>query len=162
MPACALGPTTTAPAPSAKMKAVERSVGSMKVLSFSTPITRAWPALPARTASEASARAWQNPEQPAETSNAAACDPRRSAICGAEAGVCWVWVEVATITSPMSAAETPAAARASSAARVPMSSTVSSSRAKRRDRMPDRDWIHSSLESRTSQISSLVTTRSGR
>ncbi len=43
---------------------------------------------------------------------------------------------------------------------IPMS--VSPSPAKRRVRMPERVWIHSSVESSTSQISSLVTTRSGR
>ena len=43
-----------------------------------------------------------------------------------------------------------------------MSMRVSSGAAKRRVRIPERLWIHSSVESSTSQISSLVTTRSGR
>jgi hypothetical protein len=43
-----------------------------------------------------------------------------------------------------------------------MSISDSPSAAYRRVRMPERVWIHSSLESSTSQISSLVTTRSGR
>jgi hypothetical protein len=39
MPGSVAGPTTTAPAPSAKMNAVDRSVGSRNRLSFSTPMT---------------------------------------------------------------------------------------------------------------------------
>ena len=41
MPGWSLGPTTTAPAPSAKMKAVPRSPMSVSSESRSTPITRA-------------------------------------------------------------------------------------------------------------------------
>ncbi len=43
-----LGPTTTAPAPSAKMNAVERSCGSVKSESFSTPTTSTCRAEPPR------------------------------------------------------------------------------------------------------------------
>ena len=49
IPADSDGPTTTAPAPSAKMNAVPRSVGSMKRLSCSTPMTSTWLSAPART-----------------------------------------------------------------------------------------------------------------
>ncbi len=72
MPGTSEGPTTTAPAPSAKRKAVERSVRSVKSVSFSAPTTSTWRAVPPRTRSLAWASAWQNPAQPAETSQAAA------------------------------------------------------------------------------------------
>ena len=45
------GPTTAAPAPSAKMIRVDRSAGSTQADIFSDPITRTCRALPARTAS---------------------------------------------------------------------------------------------------------------
>src|SRR5215467_10958564 len=56
-PACgsATGPTTAAPAPSAKMMAVERSVQSSHWESFSAPITSVCREGPARTASLAAA-----------------------------------------------------------------------------------------------------------
>jgi len=47
------GPTTAAPAPSAKMIAVERSVQSTQSESFSAPTTTTWRAVPDRTASAA-------------------------------------------------------------------------------------------------------------
>ena len=40
-----LGPITIAPAPSAKINAVPRSVGSVKSESFSTPINKTYSAL---------------------------------------------------------------------------------------------------------------------
>ncbi len=162
MPASSAAPTTTAPAPSPKMNAVERSVGSRKVLSFSTPTTRTYGVLPARTRSDATASPWQKPAQPATRSKDAAVEPSRWAIWGAAAGVCWVCVEVATMIVPTRSAAMPADASASRAARSPMSNSDSPSPAYLRVRMPDRLWIHSSLESRTWQISSLSTTRSGR
>jgi hypothetical protein len=57
---------------------------------------------------------------------------------------------------------TPAISRALSDACSAMSTTVSSGAANRRSMMPERCWIHSSEESMCRQISSLVTTRSGR
>ena len=162
IPAVSDGPTTTAPAPSAKMNAVPRSVGSMKRLSCSTPMTSTWLSAPARTIDAARLSAWQKPAHPAEMSNAAAVMPSAEATWGAEAGVCSGWVDVATMTQPTCSAPTPAACSAFSAAEIDMPMRVSSSAAKRRVLMPDRVWIHSSEESRTSQTSSLVTTRAGR
>ena len=72
MPAVSLGPITAAPAPSAKMNAVPRSVGSVMSDSRSTPITSTCPALPPLTMSAARATPWQKPAQAAEMSNAAA------------------------------------------------------------------------------------------
>ena len=49
------GPTTAAPAPSAKMIAVDRSFGSTQSVSFSAPITstlRAWPEVTAEAAAD--------------------------------------------------------------------------------------------------------------
>ena len=72
MPGVSLGPTTAAPAPSAKMNAVPRSAGSVMSESRSTPMTSTWPALPPATMSAARATPWQKPAQAAEMSNAAA------------------------------------------------------------------------------------------
>ncbi len=55
IPGDSAGPTSAAPAPSAKMKAVPRSSGSVMSESFSTPITKTLPAVPQRIMSEASA-----------------------------------------------------------------------------------------------------------
>ncbi len=52
----ATGPTTAAPAPSAKMIRVERSCGSTQADIFSDPMTSTFRALPARMASLALAR----------------------------------------------------------------------------------------------------------
>ena len=49
--ASATGPTTAAPAPSAKMMQVERSVQSTHWESFSAPMTSTCREVPARTAS---------------------------------------------------------------------------------------------------------------
>jgi hypothetical protein len=87
MPGKSEGPTTAAPAPSAKMNAVPRSVTSVKSVSFSTPMTRTNLALPPRTMSLASEIPWQYPAQAAEMSNAAHRSPSRSAMIGAAAGV---------------------------------------------------------------------------
>ena len=53
IPGSSAGPTTAAPAPSAKMMQVERSVQSTHCDSFSAPITSTCRADPVRTASEA-------------------------------------------------------------------------------------------------------------
>ncbi len=53
----ATGPTTAAPAPSAKMMQVERSSGSIHAVIFSAPMTSTCRAVPTRTASEAFASA---------------------------------------------------------------------------------------------------------
>ena len=56
-PGSVTGPTTAAPAPSAKMMHVDRSVQSSQEDSFSAPITSTCLAVPARTASLALASA---------------------------------------------------------------------------------------------------------
>ncbi|AZG45144.1 hypothetical protein D7316_01738 [Gordonia insulae] len=56
MPFSSLGPTTTAPAPSPKMKAVLRSVGSITTDIVSTPTTSTYSADPARIVSAAMPR----------------------------------------------------------------------------------------------------------
>jgi hypothetical protein len=56
MPAWSEGPTTTAPAPSAKMNAEPRSVGDTKSVSFSTPMTRTYSDVPVRTIESARPR----------------------------------------------------------------------------------------------------------
>ena len=53
MPGSSEAPTTAAPAPSAKMTAVDRSVRSVTSVSRSTPTTSALRGEPARMASEA-------------------------------------------------------------------------------------------------------------
>ena len=53
----ATGPTIAAPAPSAKMMEVLRSVWSTQAVIFSAPMTSTYRAVPARTASEAVASA---------------------------------------------------------------------------------------------------------
>jgi hypothetical protein len=72
MPGVLLGPTTAAPAPSAKMNAVPRSAESVMSERRSTPMTSTWPAPPPRTIWSARASPWQNPAHAAEMSNAAA------------------------------------------------------------------------------------------
>ncbi len=69
IPACGEAPTTTAPAPSEKMNAVDLSVRSTNSLARSTPITSTLRAVPPRTASEARAKARQKPAHPEDTSN---------------------------------------------------------------------------------------------
>src|SRR6478672_4968110 len=163
MPGVSLGPTTAAPAPSAKMNAVPRSPTSVRSESRSTPITRAWPALPARTRSAASATPWQKPAQAAEMSNAAAWSvPISWAIAVATAGVCSMWLTVATTTQSICRASMPALSRALREASTAISCTVSSGVAHRRCLMPERCWIHSSLESIASMTSAFGITRDGR
>src|SRR5665647_773814 len=87
--------------------------------------------------------------------------PIRSATIGAAPGVWYGWVTVATMTVLICEAVRPADRSASFAAADAMSTTVSSGAAKRRVMMPERSRIHWSEESMCSQISSLVTTRSG-
>ena len=77
--------------------------------SRSTPITRAYLAVPVRTKSEAIATPWQKPAQAAEMSNAAALSvPSSWAIAVAMAGVCSMWDTVATTTQSTCAASMPA------------------------------------------------------
>ena len=163
MPGVSLGPTTAAPAPSAKMKAVPRSKRSVRSLSRSTPITSAWPALPARTMSDAMAMPWQKPAQAAEMSNAAAwLVPSSWAMAVATAGVWSMWLTVATITQSICSGATPALSSAPRAASTLIIWMVSSGAAQRRVLMPDRCWIHSSLESIASTTSAFGTMREGR
>ena len=69
---------------------------------------------------------------------------------------------MATRTAPSRDGSMPARSRALRAAASDMSMTDSSSPAQPRLMIPERSRIHSSEESMCSQISSLVTTRSGR
>ncbi len=127
IPGSCEGPTTTAPAPSAKRKAVSPSSWSRMSVIRSAPMTSTWSARPIRTWSPASARAWQKPAQAAETSKAAARSaPSRRATSTATAGICSMEVMVATMTVSIRSAETPAAASAFSAAAVAMAGRVSS------------------------------------
>ncbi len=71
-------------------------------------------------------------------------------------------MEVATTTAPTCSGSMPLAARALRPEAIAIARTDSSAFAKRRFLMPERDWIHSSVESIVSQISALLTTRSGR
>jgi hypothetical protein len=66
------------------------------------------------------------------------------------------------MTQPIWAGSIPDSASASFAAFTDIISTVSSSLAQRRSLIPDRVWIHSSLESICSRISAFGTTRRGR
>ena len=68
----------------------------------------------------------------------------------------------ATSTMPTWSAVMPDCSSAFVEAATAMSTTLSSGAAQRRSMMPDRSRIHSSEESMRSQISALVTTRSGR
>ena len=133
------GPMTTAPAPSAKRNAVLRSWGSIQSVSFSTPITTTYVELPLRTMSLASETPKQKPAQAAEMSNAAALTaPIRAATSVDADGVWYGWVTVATRTMPTSDGSMPAASIALRAADSAMSTTDSSSAAKRRSMMPER------------------------
>ncbi len=69
---------------------------------------------------------------------------------------------VATMTQSTCAASMPAPSSALRAAETDIICTVSSGPAKRRSLIPDRCWIHSSLESIASISSELGTTRLGR
>ena len=113
--------------------------------------------------SAARATPWQKPAQAAEMSNAAAWSvPSSWAIAVAMAGVWNMWLTVATITQSICRASTPARSSASREAATDMSWTVSSGVAQRRCLMPERCWIHSSLESIASMTSLLGITRDGR
>ncbi len=87
--------------------------------------------------------------------------PRRAATRAAVFGERSIAVEVATTTMSTSAGVSPADASALAAAWPASSSTGSSGPAIRRDRMPTRLLIHSSLVSTMAVRSSLVRTRAG-
>ena len=96
-------------------------------------------------------------------SNAAAWSvPSSWAIAVAMAGVWSMWVTVATITQSIWRASTPARSSAVREAATDIICTVSSAVAQRRCLMPERCWIHSSLESIASTTSALGMTRLGR
>ena len=78
------------------------------------------------------------------------------------AGVCMKCDTVATSTASTCAGEIPARSRALRHEATDIIWTVSSSVAQRRSMMPERCWIHSSLESIASTSSALGTTRLGR
>ncbi len=163
MPGSSLGPTTTAPAPSAKMNAVPRSWGSVRSESRSTPITRTYLALPPRIMSEASATACEKPAQAALMSKATGrWSPSSWATAVATAGSWSRWEIVATITPSTWALSIPAFSMAMREAATDIICTVSSGSANRRLLMPERCWIHSSEESIASTISEFGTSRRGR
>ncbi len=113
--------------------------------------------------SEARPTPWQKPAQAADRSKATgASQPSSVAIRGATAGVCMRWLTVATMTASTWLASMPAWASASRQAATLIICTDSSGPAKRRVRMPERCWIHSSLLSIALTSSALGTTRSGR
>jgi hypothetical protein len=96
-------------------------------------------------------------------SNAAAFSvPSSWAIAVAMAGVWSRWVTVATTTQSIWAGAMPARSIASRAAATDITWTVSSGVAQRRCLMPERCWIHSSLESIASTTSEFGITRVGR
>jgi hypothetical protein len=78
------------------------------------------------------------------------------------AGVCIMWLTVATTTQSIWRASMPARSRATLEAATDIAWTVSSGPAMRRVLIPERCWIHSSLESIASTISALGTARAGR
>jgi hypothetical protein len=163
MPGVSDGPSTAAPEPSPKMKAMLRSVGSMIEVNRSVPITSTYSALPPRIMSEPSATPWQKPAHAMLRSKAAeSVHPSRVATSGPAAGIGFVTVHEATMTAPICSGAIPAAAIALPPAATDMSWIVSPGAAKCRVAMPDRVRIHSSVESMCSQISSLVTRRAGR
>ena len=97
---------------------------------------------------------WQKPAQAAEMSNAAAwLVPSSWAIAVATAGVWSMWLTVATITQSICSGATPALSSASREASTLIIWMVSSGAAQRRVLMPERCWIHSSLESIASTTS---------
>ena len=162
MPGSSLGPTTTAPAPSAKMKAVPRSPTSVRSDSRSTPITSTCLALPPRTMSEAMATPWQKPAQAALMSNdPGATMPSFEATWVEACGICAGNVQVATMTVSMSEGCSPASSMARRPASAPIMATDSWSPAKRRSAIPTRERIHSSLVSTRRSKSALVSRPSG-
>ena len=87
MPASREGPITTAPAPSAKINAVARSLGSVKSEIFSAPITSTCFEVPDLMKSCAIATPYEKPAQAALTSKAAALGwPNRCRIAVAAEG----------------------------------------------------------------------------
>ena len=88
--------------------------------------------------------------------------PSSWAMAVATAGVCIMCETVATTTQSICAASRPARSRAWRDAATDIIWMVSSGPAKRRSLMPERCWIHSSLESMASTSSELGTIREGR
>ena len=142
----------------------ERSAGSMKSEIFSTPMTSTLRALPPRIMCVGQRRPRSRsrrtrPRCRTPPPGSSRAGRRRSA---AADGVWNGYVIVARMTASMSAPSRPARSIATRPAISAMSAMLSSAAANRRVKMPDRDRIHSSEESMNWQISSLVTTRSGR
>ena len=106
---------------------------------------------------------WQNPEQAAEMSKAAAPSvPSSCATAVATAGVWSRWLTVATTTQSIWPASSPDRSIAIREASTDIICTDSSGPAQRRVLIPERCWIHSSLESMASTTSELGTRRVGR
>ena len=162
-PGCRTGRRSAAPAPSPKMKAEPRSLGSVKSESFSTPTTRTWRALPPRTMSlarlmrvavaRAGGRDVEGGAPDAEPVGEDRCGRRRLVGVGDRGDDDRVDVgrlEPGRGRGPRGWPPRTCRRRVSSLA------------AKRRLLMPDRSWIHSSEESIASMSSEFITTRSGR
>ena len=107
---------------------------------------------------------WQKPAHAAEMSNAAAWSvPSSWAIAVAMAGVWNMWLTVATITQSICArVDAGPLQRLSRGGDRHRSGRSRRAAAQRRCLMPERCWIHSSLESIASMTSLLGITRDGR
>lgn len=152
--------STTAPAPSAKMTAVERSVGSTMVVNASAPMSRTRSATPVAISPAAVASPYRKPVHTAETSKAGTpARPSRAATSGAVAGQIRSGVVVARTTAPARLSpEESSARRPASTAR---SEVAMPGETRCLVRMPVRVRIHSSEVSRWAERSSLVTTCGG-
>lgn len=148
--------------PSENRNAVPRSVGSRMSDIRSTPTTSTLRAAPEETAEAASARPTVKPAQAALTCQPGTETPSRRAISWASRSEESRSDIVATRIWSTSVGAVPASASALPAAVAPISTRVSSGLAKQRVLMPLRRSIHSGLDSRVRQISSLVTIRRGR
>ncbi len=164
MPGVSDGPTTTAPAPSPSRKLMERSVGSMKSLIFSAPMTSTCLASPDAHQRVGLAHAVAVPG--ARGGDVVRGGRGRAEPVGddrgAQRGSAWKYVTVETMTASRSAPVRPASSSARRAACSQRSSTSVSAPARRRVTMPVRWRIHSSELSMGPATSSLVTTFSPR
>mmetsp|Transcript_42095 Transcript_42095/g.91741 ORF Transcript_42095/g.91741 Transcript_42095/m.91741 type:complete len:254 (+) Transcript_42095:708-1469(+) len=148
---------TTAPAPSPKRTQVPLSVQSTHLARQSAPMMTAFFTEPLRKNCEAVTIAKTKPEQAAVMSKATAFFAPSWAAISVALPKRSSGVDVARMTSPMSSAGMLAFSRARLAASAEMDSRDSSGPSTWRRRMPVRCEIHSSLVSRMSVRSSLVT-----
>ena len=151
-----------APAPSPKRMHVPRSSQSVMRESTSAPITITVVAMPELICAIAWLRAYAKPAQAASMSMAPAlCAPMSSATSAEIDGNERSGEAVAVRIRSISAGAMSARSTAWRAAMIARSVTVWSSRTTRRSAMPVRSRIHASSVSTRSEISSLVTMRSG-